>query len=66
MRFRFGSWTSFDYTFPDFKSGVYDTFLSAVRERWLAERPCCAPSYHRREDEARGGGGAGRSPSSEF
>lgn len=66
MRFRFGRWTSFDYTFPDFRSGAYDGFLGAVRERWLAERPCRAPSYRRLEGGARGGGEAGRSPSSEF
>jgi len=35
MRFRFGKWMPFDYTFPDFASGVYDEFLSAVRESWL-------------------------------
>ena len=38
MRYRFSSWVSFDYTFPDFKSGVYDKFLSQVRELWLKER----------------------------
>ncbi len=38
LRWRFGKWESFDYTFPDFKSGVYDGFLSAVRELWLEER----------------------------
>jgi len=35
MRFRFGKWMPFDYTFPDFASGVYDKFLSAARESWL-------------------------------
>jgi hypothetical protein len=35
MRFRFGKWVSFDYTFPDFASGVYDEFLSAARDSWL-------------------------------
>ena len=35
MRFRFGKWTPFDYTFPDFASGVYDKFLSAARGSWL-------------------------------
>lgn len=40
MRYRFNKWTSFDYTFPDFKSGVYDEFLSAVRNLWLKERKC--------------------------
>ncbi|MBR0096320.1 MAG: DUF4416 family protein, partial [Synergistaceae bacterium] len=38
MRYRFNSWASFDYTFPDFKSGVYDEFLSSVRNLWLQER----------------------------
>jgi hypothetical protein len=35
MRFRFGKWVSFDYTFPDFASGAYDGFLSAARVSWL-------------------------------
>ena len=38
LRWRFGKWVSFDYTFPDFKSGVYDGFFTEVRELWLAER----------------------------
>ena len=38
MRYRFGKWQSFDYTFPDFASGVYDEFLSGVRRIWLNER----------------------------
>ena len=38
MRFRFGKWASFDYTFPDFKSGAYDDFLTAARSLWLRER----------------------------
>ena len=37
MRYRFKKWTSFDYTFPDFASGVYDEFLSCVRRLWLME-----------------------------
>lgn len=37
MRYRFKSWQSFDYTFPDFASGVYDEFLSGVRKLWLSE-----------------------------
>ena len=37
MRFRFKKWQSFDYTFPDFASGVYDEFLSSVRRLWLKE-----------------------------
>ncbi|MCL2010357.1 MAG: DUF4416 family protein [Synergistaceae bacterium] len=35
MRFRFGKWMPFDYTFPDFAGGAYDRFLSAARESWL-------------------------------
>ncbi|MDD2205831.1 MAG: DUF4416 family protein [Aminobacterium sp.] len=41
MRYRFKKWVSFDYTFPDFASGRYDTFLSAVKNSWgkeMAER----------------------------
>jgi hypothetical protein len=38
MRFRFGKWASFDYTFPDFASGTYDEFLSAARASWLKDR----------------------------
>lgn len=38
MRFRFGKWAPFDYTFPDFASGVYDNFLSAARASWLKEK----------------------------
>ena len=37
MRYRFRKWQSFDYTFPDFASGVYDEFLSQVRRLWLQE-----------------------------
>ena len=37
MRYRFKQWQSFDYTFPDFHSGVYDEFLSQVRRLWLQE-----------------------------
>ena len=38
MRYRFGGWKSFDYTFPDFAGGVYDEFLSGARRLWLNER----------------------------
>ena len=38
MRYKFKRWQSFDYTFPDFASGVYDEFLSKVRSLWLNER----------------------------
>ena len=37
MRYRFRKWAAFDYTFPDFASGVYDEFLSGVRKFWLEE-----------------------------
>mgnify|MGYP002626330535 CR=1 FL=1 len=37
MRYRFKKWQSFDYTFPDFASGVYDKFLLQVRRMWLQE-----------------------------
>ncbi|MDR1622546.1 MAG: DUF4416 family protein [Synergistaceae bacterium] len=37
MRFRFGKWVSFDYTFPDFAGGVYDEFLSKARSAWLED-----------------------------
>ena len=37
LRFRFGKWASFDYTFPDFASGVYDEFLSEARAAWLKD-----------------------------
>ena len=37
MRYRFKKWQSFDYTFPDFASGVYDKFLNQVRKLWLIE-----------------------------
>lgn len=31
---RKGKWERFFYTFPDFKSGVYDAWLETVREDW--------------------------------
>ncbi len=37
MRYRFKRWQGFDYTFPDFASGVYDNFLCGVRKIWLQE-----------------------------
>jgi hypothetical protein len=37
MRFRFGKWTPFDYTFPDFAGGAYDVFLSAARRAWVRD-----------------------------
>lgn len=30
-----GRWRAFDYTFPDFRSGLYDDFLDEVRRDWL-------------------------------
>jgi hypothetical protein len=37
LRFRFGKWLSFDYTFPDFAGGAYDEFLSKARDAWLKD-----------------------------
>ena len=37
LRYRFKKWQPFDYTFPDFASGRYDSFLSRVRNRWIVE-----------------------------
>ena len=37
LRYRFRKWQPFDYTFPDFASGRYDSFLSRVRKRWIEE-----------------------------
>lgn len=37
MRYRFKRWENFDYTFPDFASGVYDKFFLQVRRMWLQE-----------------------------
>ncbi len=34
---RKGKWENFFYTFPDFKSGVYDSWLETVREDWKSE-----------------------------
>ncbi len=34
LRFRFGKWQPFDYTFPDFAKGFYDDFLTAARGLW--------------------------------
>ncbi|MBC8379594.1 MAG: DUF4416 family protein [Planctomycetes bacterium] len=33
-----GKWESFPFTFPDFKSGRYDIFLSKVRQRAAAQQ----------------------------
>ena len=32
---RKNTWVGFPYTFPDFRSGVYDAFLDDVRIDWL-------------------------------
>jgi len=32
-----GTWESFPFTFPDFKSGRYDAFLNPVRQRVVAQ-----------------------------
>ena len=37
LRYRFKKWQPFDYTFPDFASGRYDSFLSRVRNRWIED-----------------------------
>jgi len=38
LMFHRGLWRSFEFTFPDYKSGRYNAFLSAVRESLVAER----------------------------
>lgn len=40
---RKGHWESFFYTFPDFKSGRYDSWLETVREDWKKEAAEAAP-----------------------
>lgn len=37
LRYKGKKWVPFDYTFPDFRSGLYDGFLSIVRADWLKE-----------------------------
>lgn len=37
LRYQNKKWKSFDCTFPDFASGIYDPFLSLVRQDWLIE-----------------------------
>ncbi|MBR4401105.1 MAG: DUF4416 family protein [Synergistes sp.] len=34
---RKGKWEHFSYTFPDFSSGIYDSWLETVREDWKKE-----------------------------
>ncbi len=31
------AWRSYDHTFPDFASGIYDAFLDAARADWLRD-----------------------------
>jgi len=38
MQWRGGRWQALDWTFPDFASGRYDAFLTAVRQRLLDDR----------------------------
>ncbi len=38
LMFHRGAWRSFEFTFPDYQSGRYNAFLSAVRESLVAER----------------------------
>jgi len=35
LSFRAGKWLSHQFTFPDFKSGIYDAFLKRVRDNHL-------------------------------
>jgi len=32
-----GKWQSFEWSFPDFKSGLYDAALSTMRELYKAQ-----------------------------
>ncbi len=38
MRYRYGRWVPFDYTFPDFASGIYNNFFEQVRNDWLVQK----------------------------
>jgi hypothetical protein len=38
LMFHKGAWQSFEFTFPDYRSGRYNDFLSAVRESLVAHR----------------------------
>lgn len=38
LRYQSKKWKPFDCTFPDFASGMYDEFLSQVRDDWMRER----------------------------
>lgn len=37
LRYQNKKWKPFDCTFPDFASGLYDDFLSEVRNAWLTD-----------------------------
>jgi hypothetical protein len=37
LRYQNKKWKPFDCTFPDFASGLYDDFLTEVRNTWLAD-----------------------------
>lgn len=42
MSYRKEAWASHPFTFPDFKSGIYDVFLKEARERHLSKlRSAC-------------------------
>lgn len=36
--YRKGHWVSFEYTFPDFKSGIYAEFFNQVRHDWCKDK----------------------------
>lgn len=37
LRYARKTWQSYDHTFPDFASGIYDAFLDAARTDWLRD-----------------------------
>lgn len=37
LRYSGKAWHPYDHTFPDFASGIYDTFLDAARTDWLRD-----------------------------
>lgn len=45
LRYQRKRWISYEHTFPDFAGGLYDEFLSAVRDDWLRE----TERYRKRE-----------------